>query len=54
MDAAAESTRFSLGVENEQADAGWPSPYRETKLSGANEDREMVIFPVQLAVTYID
>ena len=46
MDAAAElgrnpvSPRFSLSVENKH-------PFIETKLSGANGDREMFIFPVQ-------
>ena len=35
---------------NEQADAGRgrPNPSRETKFSGANADREMLTFPVQL------
>ena len=28
---------------------GLPNPYRETKFSGANGDREQFIVPVQLA-----
>ena len=60
MDAAAESgrnpaskhqpIRFSLRMENEQADAGRDGRTRprETKLSGANGDKEKNIFPVQL------
>ena len=39
------STRFRLSVENEQADAGRDG---RTRLSGANGDREIFIFPVQL------
>ena len=39
------STRFTLSMENEQADAR----AREIKLSGTNGDREVSIFPVQLA-----
>ena len=35
-----------MGVENEQADAGRPNLNRETKLSGANGDRENSVFPV--------
>ena len=30
-----------------------PNPYRETKFSGANRDKEMFIFVVQLATTRI-
>ena len=47
--------RFSPRVENKQADAGTgrPGPSRETKFSGANGDREMVIFSVQLAMRRI-
>ena len=52
------STRFSLCVENDQTDAGrncqgtkLPSPSQETKLSGANGDREIRIFPVQLTTS---
>ena len=29
---------------------GLPNPSRETKFSGANADREIFIFPVQLTV----
>ena len=51
------STRFSLRVENdEQADAGGtgrPNPSRQTKFSGANGDREIFIFPVQLTTSGI-
>ena len=38
-----------------QADAepGLPNPSRETKLSGANGDREKIIFPVQLTTSRI-
>ena len=38
-------------MENEQAGAGRgrPNPSRETKLLGTNGNREMFIFPVQLA-----
>ena len=54
MDAVAESggiprvsTRFSLSMENEQADAGQDDRTlsRETNLSGANGGREIFIFP---------
>ena len=31
-----------------------PNPSRETKFSGANGDREMFIFPVQLTTSRID
>ena len=52
MDAAAEigrnSIRFSLSVEYEQADAGWNPSF-----SGANGDREMFVFPVQLTTSRI-
>ena len=30
---------------------GLPNPSHETKLSGANEDREVLFFPVQLATS---
>ena len=38
------STRFSLSMENEQADAGRDglNPSRKTKFSGANGDREII------------
>ena len=32
---------------------GLPNPSRETKLSGANADREILIFPVQLTTSRI-
>ena len=32
---------------------GLPNPSRETKFSGANADREMIIFPVQLKTSRI-
>ena len=32
---------------------GLPNPSRETKFSGANADREIFIFPVQLATSRI-
>ena len=63
MDAAAEigrNPRFSLSMENEQADAGRDgrthlarpiSHSRETKFSGANGDREMLILPAQLTMS---
>ena len=38
------STRFSLSVENEQADAGRNGQICETKFSGANGGREKFIF----------
>ena len=42
-------------MENEQADAGRDSnTTRETKLSGANRDREIPIFSVQLTTSRID
>ena len=31
-----------------------PKPSRETKFSGANADREIFIFPVQLTTSKID
>ena len=42
-------------MENEEADAGrdGPNPSREAKFSGANGDREMFIFPVQLTSSRI-
>ena len=61
MDAAVElgrnpvvSTRLSLRIMKiDKADAGLPKPSRETKFSGANEDRKMFIFPVQLTTRRI-
>ena len=42
-------------MENEQADAGRDGfgPSRETKLSGANGDREILTFSVQLTTSRI-
>ena len=42
-------------MENGQADAGTglPNPSRETKFSGANADREIFIFPLQLTTSKI-
>ena len=42
------STRFSLVVDNDRADTGQgrPKASRETKFSGANGDRETLIFPI--------
>ena len=34
-----------MRVENGQEGTGRPNPSRETKFSGANEDREIFIFP---------
>ena len=60
MDAAAElgknpvSTRFSLSMEMSRlVRTGLPNPSRETKFSGANADREKIIFPVQLTTSRI-
>ena len=49
------STRFSLGVENEQADAarGGRTCPAEIKFSGANGDREKTVFFVQLTTSRI-
>ena len=56
MDAAAEIGRNPVSKDrvqpefgDKQADGtGLPNPSRETKFSGANGDREIFIFPVQL------
>ena len=57
MDAAAELGKNPVSKHHiqpkygdVQADAGTglPNPSRETKLSGAYADREILIFPVQL------
>ena len=61
MDAAAEIGRnpavskHQIQPENgdEQADAGLPNPSRETKFSGANADREILIIPLQLTTSRI-
>ena len=59
MDAAAELGRNPVSNHqiqpeygDEQADAG-RDPSRETNFSGANADREMFIFPVQLTTSRI-
>ena len=58
MDAAAELGRNPVSKHqiqseygDEQADARSPNPSRETNFSGANGDREIFIFPVQLIST---
>ena len=63
MDAAAElgenpvskhNYRFSLSMEMSRLTReGTAEPSRETKLSGANADREIFIFPVQLTTSRI-
>ena len=62
MDAAAEIGRNPVGKHeiqpeygDEQADAGRDGPTRprETKFSGANGDRKIFIFPVQLTMSRI-
>ena len=62
MDATAELGRNPVSKHqiqpeygDEQADAGWilSNPYRETKFSGANGDRKISIFPVQLTTSRI-
>ena len=43
-------------MENERADAGRDGPtrpYRETEFSGANGDRENIMFPVQLTTSRV-
>ena len=60
MDAAAELGRNPVSKHqiqpeygDEQADAGRPNPSRETKFSGANVDRKILLFPVQLTTSRI-
>ena len=62
MDAAAELERNPVsrhqiqpesGDEQAGAGTGLPNPSRETKFSGANADREIFSFPVQLATSRI-
>ena len=62
MDAAAEIVRNSMSKHQIQSEcgewAGWrgtgrPNSLRETKFSGANGDREIFIFPVQLTTSMI-
>ena len=48
------SPRLSLSVENEQNDGTeLPNLSRKTKVSGANRDRGMLIFPDQLTTSRI-
>ena len=62
MDAAAEIGRNTVSKHHVQPEygheAGWrgtgmPNPSRETKFSGANGDRGILIFPVQLTTSRI-
>ena len=62
MDAAAEIGRNPVSKHQIQPEYGekacWrgtgrPNPSRETKFSGANEDREISIFPVELTTSKI-
>ena len=62
MDAAAElgrnpASKHQIQPEygDEQADGtGLPNPSRETKFSGTNTDRGILIFPVRLTTSRID
>ena len=48
------STRFSLSMEMSMlTGTGLPNPSRETKFSGANADREILFFLVQLTTCRI-
>ena len=49
------STRFSLSMEMSRMTRGMglPKPSRETKFSGANRDKEILISPVQLTTSRI-
>ena len=48
------STRFSLDVVNKQADAGRDGQIcLKTKSSGVNEERENIIFHVQLTTSWL-
>ena len=60
MNAAAELGRnlvskhqIQLEYGDEQADAGLPNLSRETRFSGANADREILFFLVQLTASRI-
>ena len=62
MDVAVEIGRNPLSKHQMQPEygerAGWrgtghANPSRKTKVSGANRDREMLIFPVQLTTSRI-
>ena len=46
---------YRVGCESTwyKRETGRPNPSRETKFSGANADREMSIFPVQLTTSRI-
>ena len=48
MDAAAELGINYVSKHQIQPGAGRPNPSRETKFSGTNADREILIFPVEL------
>ena len=50
------STRFSLSMETSSLtrDGTAEPPSRGTKFSGANGDREKIVFPVQLTTSRID
>ena len=63
MDAAAEIGRNPARKHQIRLEGGkwagsrgtrWPNPSRETKFSGANGDRGIFIFPVQLTMSRID
>ena len=48
------TTRFSLRLDNEPADGtGRPNPSPQTKILGANGDREIFIFSAQLTTKRI-
>ena len=52
---ACVSIRFGLSMEMSRLTwDGTAEPSRETKFSGANGDREIFIFPVQLTTSSID
>ena len=54
MDAAAELGRNAVSKHQIQPEyGGLPYPSRETKFSGANADRGVLLFPVQLNTSRI-
>ena len=53
MDAAAELGRDPVSRHQIQPEYGLPNPSRETKFSGANADRKIFIFSVQLTTCRI-
>ena len=53
MDPAAELGRNPVSKHQIQPENGLPNPSRETKFSGVNADREILIFPVQLTTSRI-